>query len=290
MGVHPVGSSYLPGSPIPSGESEPLKELRVESSGLPVPRPNYEVVPPLPPLNELPVPRPKAQPAEQDAGPAVSTDASAKQPEDVPLIPALRCFIGKRPADAVNWLKQYSKADQELLLCLLPVIVRLAEGDWRTDPHETHVVVDRLTQTADKLRPLASLSIDNMCFCRRIDSFGRYDVLPSEYGFRPGEMVHVYVELQNFLSEQRDNSYRIRLSSYVEIRDMNNRLLWDYAFRENPIFSLSKRHDYFNKYEFPIPPHLTPGPYTLSLKVTDLATGRDAKRTLDFRVIPGTSP
>src|SRR5260370_20505757 len=102
------------------------------------------------------------------------------------------------------------------------------------------MLVDRLTQTADKLRPLASLSIDNMCFCRRISSFGRYDVLPSEYGFRPGEMVHIYVELQNFLSEQKGNTYGIQLSSYVEIRDLNNRLLWDYAFREKPTSSLTK--------------------------------------------------
>jgi hypothetical protein len=221
-----------------------------------------------------------------DAGAPAPTavEVQARPEEDPPLVAALRCFLRKRPAEAVVWLERYDKTNQDLLLCLLPLAARLAEGSLRQgDPHELTTVLSQLDGVSDSLQPLAELRVERMCFCRDIKKYGDYTPLEDDHGFKPQEWAQLYVEVQNFASEQEGNLYKVHLTSRGEIRDFQGKLAWCRDFPVEPDTSLTRRRDFFNTYTFVVP-KIPPGRYTLKLIVTDKLTHRRAERTLDFRV------
>ncbi len=250
-----------------------------------------------PPQTLPPADPPSSPPLAATAPPPAVMPRPPAAPE-VPLVAALRCFLDKRPDDALVLLQHYDKPNQDLLLCLLPLVARLTEGSLeRANSRDVSVEVEQLEKLLAPLRPRKPapseppLAIEQMCFCNRIEKFGVYEPLPRDHpGFRPGEMVQLYVELRNFASEYRDHVYLTHLSSSIEIQDYNKQRKWGYDFPEDrnpPDVSRTLRHDYFNNYRFSIPPHLAPGKYTLWLRVTDKGRqpARTAECSLDFQVI-----
>jgi hypothetical protein len=294
--------------------------------GSPTDGPNRPPVPPAPPENEPGGPHLRQNtyppPAEEAARgpeqtPPARTSQSPPAPEarpgptaanpvekpapEVPLVAALRCFLEKRPAEAVALLRQYDKPNQEVLLCLLPLAARLA-GDSldRAKPRDLTAFVEQLQNLEVPLRPRAELVIDKLVFCERIAGFGQYKPLPEGHAFRApvggrqGELVQVYAEVSNLASTLRDGAYETRVASSVHIYPADGvkpeLREWGYDFtdRNRPIRSLTLRRDFFNNYSFYVP-HLPPGNYKLTIRVIDMLTARSADKTLDFRVttLPG---
>jgi hypothetical protein len=231
-------------------------------------------------------------PIEQNAEPRTLPESKAKPAEDPPLLEAFRSFLNKQPDEAVRWLARYDKQSQELLLCLLPLAVRLSEGGWeRCDPREASNVVQQLDRVTDRvaapLRCRAPLSIKKMCFCTEIEDFGKYFPIPDSPAFQPGDFARVYVELQNLWDQPQGKAYSIHLASSVEIRDFHGGVPWSLTLPDHgPDLSYTQRHDFYHTYKFRVPRTLSPGLYTLLLKITDVSTGRTAAQTLDFRVVP----
>jgi hypothetical protein len=188
-------------------------------------------------------------------------------PEEPLLLRALRCYLNQKPEDAVAMLAPCDHGNQELLLCLMPLLVQLAEGG-KPSPQQTAVTLEELNSLMAPLRTRAPLVIDRMCFCQHIDSFGVYKPLPEGHECRSGEMVHVY----------------------VEVRDDHGNKVWGEKklLRDGPDQSQTLRQDYFDHYRICLP-ELKPGYYTLVIRVKDLATNRVARRSLDFRMdmLPG---
>jgi hypothetical protein len=224
---------------------------------------------------------------------AVIPVAAAKTSEDPPVLAALRCLLDKRPDEALGRLELYDKSNQELLLFLLPLIVRLTEGGLQQgDPQAMTVLLEELNSLTVPMRARAALTIENICFCKRIEAFGVYDPLPVDYRFRPGDRVRVYLELRNFTSRKCKNAagetrHVIDLVSTAEIRDYaGNKVAKDIVFeRARPDESRALRSDYFDTYQFCVP-DIPPGAYTVWIQVEDRGTrpARKARRSLDFRV------
>jgi hypothetical protein len=219
------------------------------------------------------------------------------KPEE-PLIAALRCFLDKQPAEAVDYLKGYDRANQEALLCLLPLAVRLSQGSLdEAGPQEAEEMVEQLHSLELPLRLRAPLRITRMCFCRWIKAFGHYEpVADGQATFeaggdgRPGGLVQVYAEVRNFTSTDQGPDHVTQLLSWGEIRDYaHGQLVARIPFPNPDDVSRSPRQDYFINYCFRVPANLPPGPYTLWIYVKDLAQpGRPpARRSLDFRVLAG---
>src|SRR5436190_2042196 len=78
---------------------------------------------------------------------------------------ALRCYMDRSPDEAIAHLQVGDPASQELLLSLLPVVARLAEGGKST-PRDTALVLDQLDTLVEPVRAKAALVIDKVCFCR----------------------------------------------------------------------------------------------------------------------------
>jgi hypothetical protein len=221
---------------------------------------------------------------------AAGSEARTKPVEDPPLIAALRCYLNRKPAEAVVWLERYDRLNQDLLLCLLPLVVRLSEGSLqKCDSRELTNVLAELERVRRLIQPAAQLVIDKMCFVKDVDKFGMYEKLDDEHEFQPGDLIEIYVELQNFsnVRDERTGLSAIRLKSEIQILDFNGRRVEinSFAGEERPDLSETPRHDFFINYFWQLPRSMPDGRYTLRLLVTDVPTKRQAERTLDFRVM-----
>jgi hypothetical protein len=232
-------------------------------------------------------------PIEQGADTGFHPDNKSKQPDDPPLLAAVRCLLNKQPADAAAWLASYDKPTQELLVGLLPLVVRLSESGWeRCDARQASALLKQLDRVERPLLNRAPLKIKKMRFCPsgsfvNIDGYGRYQALPDSHCFRPGDFVRVYVELENLWDRPQGNDYSVHLASSLIIYDLNGQVGYVSRFPSDPgpDFSHSERHDFYRIYNFRFPSSLRSGLYTLYLQVTDLTTERTATHTLDFRVL-----
>jgi hypothetical protein len=236
----------------------------------------------------LPVPG-QIAPAGSEANWPLSAPVLGSVQADPPLLAALRCFLDRRPENALACLQDLHRANQEVLLHLLPLAVRLGErGLDEVEAEEVAVEIEQLENVIALLRPRAALQLDQMCFCRRIDRYGVYEPLPAGYRFRPGELVQLYAEVRNFASTPQEGAHVTRLASRLEIHDYEGHIVWCRDFpedRQRPDVSRTPRHDYFNQYRFCVP-EIPAGAYTLWLYVTDKGCQpqRVARRSLDFRV------
>jgi hypothetical protein len=279
----------LPANAVDS-DSRP-KDSPIEQVRYPAPSASREFVPEPPRLSELPLSSQRPLPGESQPRPERVETQAKPAPEPV-VLSAMRCYLNKRPAQALLWLDHFDKPTQELLLYLLPLVARLGEGNLEhADRREIDALLVQLETMRAMLRLRADLVIDKMGFCSWIQEFGVYQPLEENHPFLPGDVIELYAELRNFSTEQIGKRYRIQVSSRVEIRDYRGKLIWSHAFddRDHPAVSRSLRSDFHNRYSFPIPADIPRGNYTLWLSVTDLPTGRTAKRSLDFRVVDSRS-
>lgn len=241
------------------------------------------------------------EPADLKAEPKVPSNPEpvvASKPEDDPaVVAALHFFLEKRPEEALLRLKNIDKANQDMLLGLLPLVARLGEGSLsQATPQELAALVDGLDGLLAPLRGRAPLAIEKACLCRWIGTYGVYEPMPPEHRFRHGERVLIYVQLKNFASAEEklpsgQVRHVIRLAGTAEILDEAGHKVLPRPIifqRQGPQAdeSRSPRHDYFDTYSFNVPEAIPPGLYTLCVRVEDRGTNppRAVQGSLDFRV------
>jgi hypothetical protein len=213
-----------------------------------------------------------------------------------PLVEALQCVLDDRHQEALRHLQAYDAETQEFYLRVLPILTNFAKK--RIDElsaQEVAVLNDQLQSVLATLRPRTELSIDRMCYCAWVHSYGVFQPLADGHAFvapgpdRPGDLVRLYVELRNFANVPRGDRYQTRLSSAIEFRDAKGKRVDGFKFKdEKPYESLSRVNDFHNTYSFPVP-DLPPGTYQIVLQITDETipgTRRVAHKTLEFRVTP----
>jgi hypothetical protein len=280
------------GVPAPADPYAPFAPPELATKNAPRPQPPEDRL--LPPTVALGPPADLAP--ESPSGANLEPVVAAKTPEDPALLAALRCFLEKRPEEAVCKLKDLDTANREALLGLLPAAARLAEGSLnQASPQEIAALVDSLERVLAPLRARAPLTIEKICFCRWIGNFGVYEPWPPEHRFRFGDPVHIYVQLRNFASTRQPTSsgaskHLIQLVSSAEICDEAGNKVWPVTLvfeRKGPQAneSWTLRHDYFETYTF-YAPKLPPGAYVLRVQVEDHGTQppRTVHESLDFRI------
>jgi hypothetical protein len=281
----PVASEQ---EPVP----KPLVKLDAGRDREPGPTtaPAKEALPPFLPPTPGPMP-PGDTTADKPASAGPAPAFAAKAADEPPLVAALRCCLDKRPADAVSRLAGDEKTNQELLLCVFSLAARLSEG--RLEPQDIAVVLEELNSVMVPLRSQAALTIDKLCFCKRIFTFGIYDPCPPDQRFRPGQLVYIYAEVRNCSRQKVERApgktvHVTDLSSTADIEDYAGHRVWPKQIvfkREKPDESRTPRQDYFDNYHFVVP-DLPPGAYKLWVQIEDVGTrpSRRARRSLDFYV------
>jgi len=205
------------------------------------------------------------------------------------LLSLARCYLENRPQDAVPELAKIDESSRLVLVSLLPLTVRAAEGKIsQSSPHEVARFVDGLQSVLGQFRPKAALLMDKYCFCRLIRGFGKIEALDPNPSFLPGEMVDVYLELRNVASrpyQSERGDFRTHLRSQLEIRNPSGQCVWGPQQFDKPDDTLTPQHDYYQHYRFQVP-NLPPGNYMLHLEVCDVPTARTVAQGLEFTVAP----
>lgn len=231
-----------------------------------------------------------------DPPPVVGAAAITASSDETMLIRAIKAFQSNRPDEAVDYLKRLDSTNQEVLLYLMPIMVRLGEGSLNAmTPDELAMLIDRLQTATGMLRSKASLRIDRAMFCRGVRKFADVDAYEPRHEFRSGDMVFLYAELKNFTCEENPNKrpgakageksagFAIRLGATLELRDARNGLVWRTDLSKND-FAQTPPQDYYHTYRFCVPDKLPPGVYTLWLTVIDKPSNRAIRKPIEMRV------
>src|SRR5205823_1013383 len=145
-------------------------------------------------------------------------------------------------------------------------------------------------------RARAPLALEKVCFCRTIKRFGVYEPLLPGHVFavggegRPGELVRLYLEVENFASRKSGSAHETALACTMVLKDGRNRIVWRQDRSVEVERSRSPRRDCYLPCYFYVPAKLPVGDYALTIQVTDLtgASGeetppqRSAARSLEF--------
>jgi hypothetical protein len=291
-------------------ETTDRPEPTMSHSQAPPVKPDVPAAPPVKP--DVAVAAPPVMAADlriqEDAPPAPPTDPPAPRPDipppparpDAPSVKALRALLERHPEEEVREpLKQHDPATRELMRGLLGSVAYLEQsgGIARISPEQLATLLDRVHALTVPLRPRAQLILDRMCFCKSIESFGKYRMCSlNPPTFQPGEEARVYLQVRNFASKPAGSCYKTVLKGQLEIYDETHRdrpsFQVNIAPQEDP--SQTPRQDFFVHIRFHVPLNCPPGSYTLWVTVEDwtdappgakaVAPSRKDRKSLDFRV------
>jgi hypothetical protein len=204
---------------------------------------------------------------------------------DPPLVRAVRAFQENKPDEAVEHLKAYDPATQQILLSILPPLARLADGKLQQmKPEEMDVLLDQVTRVPNMLRPRASLQAANVRLCREVHNFAHVEPFPDRHEFRPGDIVYLYMELANFsCTADPKGGYTVTLASSLELKDAAGAVVWRADPKEVPDRVSTPPQDYYRNFRLSIP-NVAAGTYALAVKTIDRPTGREVQREIEVRI------
>ncbi len=251
--------------------------------------PSVATIPDLPELPPIAVPG--------DAVPTQLPPAVAVVPvPEAPLVGILRAYVEGHPEAAMPLIQKLGKPNQELVLQLVPALVKASQmNPAQADPKELALVAEQFTGAANLLSKRAPMTIEKALFCRSVKNFGRYDALPENPTLKPETTNTIYFEFGNVPSEPSNRggfdgyitkltcSYRVLDSAgtALEIKTRTGEVKAE-PLETKVDFTQSPLRDYFLQLNFTAPSK--PGRYTVHFKVRDPETGREVIRALPFRV------
>ena len=221
--------------------------------------------------------------------------APAPIPE-APLVGILRAYVEGHPEAAMPLIQKLGKPNQELVLQLVPALVKASQlNPAQADPKELAMVAEQLSGAATLLSKRAPMTIEKAVFCRSVTNFGRYEPFPENPFLKPGTLNTIYFEFGNVPSEPANRNglegYLTKLSCSYRVCDSTGGPL-EIKTRHGEVklepietkldFTQSPLRDYFLQLNFTAPSK--PGAYTVHFKVKDLDNGREVVRSLPFRV------
>ena len=209
-----------------------------------------------------------------------------------PLLGIVRAHLEGRTEKALELIKKLEPTNQELVLALLPVLVRAATADLAADPTATALLADQLRVAAERLAPRAALIVENVSLCRKFSGFASYEPWPEGQPYRPNDQAFLYLEVRNLVSQPamgpRGETHLTYARATVEVRDSYGHLV-DQPDRDNwqrrvPVVRFEDKkytrgpiQDYYILYGFAVP--MTPGVYTVTVELRDPAGRRSVKTT-----------
>jgi hypothetical protein len=228
--------------------------------------------------------------------PPTVIETSKAAPADPKLVAVVRAFLDDRPDLAKKHLDGLDAPNQEVLLQLIPALVRASQTNLAQPNTEIGDLARQVEAALAVLSARAPLAVEKACFCRAVRNFARYEPLPDRHAFAAGTWAEVYVEVKNVpsipaSSPTEGEGFLTRLVCTLQVRDAAGAVvpLPDQTNKPVPTLHDDKRdftrgpiRDYFLLFRFRSP--TKPGAYTVTFEVQDPASGRAVSRTMPFRV------
>ncbi len=202
---------------------------------------------------------------------------------------ALHCLLNKQTEEAINILKScFDPARQEYIMQLLIASTAINENKGnQLSPEEKTLLEQQLQSLLAALRQRGELTIDTMCLVEKCEGYGRFKPVSPDHAFQPLERVLIYVGLRNLAGKAGARGYETVLNGTVSIQNAAG----DKPYRitdpnDNAVNGPTPRFDWFEVYNFAIPPDIPPGRYKLTIEIVDKTeqAHRIAKQHVDFVV------
>jgi hypothetical protein len=194
-------------------------------------------------------------------------------------------LLSGQPARSLEPIAGLDPADQEFWQEVFWGMSSYFDRNTIADPRDRATqTIAQLRAAVHKLQEKSKLELRNVSFCNKIENYGRYERFKRDE-FTAGQPVLLYAEVDNFKSEPTtDGPYRAILKSTIEIFDASGKLVQTMPFAPTEDLCASPRRDYYNSYEFSIPPGIALGPHQLKLTVEDQLSQKMASYTVNFTV------
>ena len=143
-----------------------------------------------------------------------------------------------------------------------------------------------LADALAKLGATCPLSVRNLAFCSRIQSYGcitQFD----HYDFTPGQRVLLYAEVENLSSEAKPQGIHTSLRASYLILDSRGQRVAEDEFTVAEEYCRNVRRDYFVGYEIHLPDRIYPGKHTLKLMIEDLKSRKFGESSIEFTIKKG---
>ncbi|MFO1093819.1 MAG: hypothetical protein U0992_10980 [Planctomycetaceae bacterium] len=196
-------------------------------------------------------------------------------------------LMADEPQRAQAAIPGLNPSEQEFWTALFWAVSNYFDGQALPDAAErAALTLQQLDYAQSRLEQQAALQLKNVSFCYKINSFGNFESWQRD-AFRPGQTVLLYAEVSNFASRPTpQGQFTTRLKSIIEIRrgSAEGEVLEQNALSPTEDVCRSPRRDYFHSYTIDLPQYLSPGPYTLVLKVEDEYSGKTATHPISFLI------
>ena len=230
----------------------------------------------------------KEKPAEEVLAPKI----------DAPLVAAVGAFQAGNPDAAIEQLKAFDKPNQELLLQLIPPLVRVSQLNLnQPDPEETGTLARQFESAAAVLTKRTGLTVKKAVLCLKVNGYGQFTPVRDRNDLRRRELYFVYLEVGNVPCEPHtrgdgQSGYQTRLDVSMQVKDELGQVIEIIDAKtgqtgakstdEKTQFSLSAVRDYHVTAQLQTPAR--PGGYTVTMEVRDPKTGTVVSRQVPFRV------
>ena len=198
-------------------------------------------------------------------------------------------LIAGRSAESIRVIELLPEKEQEFWQSMMLAMESYRRSDDSAARTEQLTETLAYVRTASRqLQPLSTMKIRRLNFCNRIDGFGAFSVFPTS-DFNAGQPLLLYAEIENYRSElTSDGQYRSEFAAMIEFfREGETEPIASRTIQLPEIEDLcsAERTDYFQSYELTVP-SLSPGKYTLRLRVRDQLSLQTATTDLPFDIRP----
>lgn len=225
-------------------------------------------------------------------------DARPLPKNDPPLVAVVGAFHAGDPEAAVEHLNAFEKPNQELLLQLIPPLVRISQMNLnQPDTEEAATLARQFEAAAAVLTKRTGLNIKKSAICSNVDGFGRYTPVRDRNDLRRQYLNFVYLEVGNVPCEphtRRDGAegFQTRLDVSMQVKDELGQVIeiidaktgraGPKSTDEKADFSWSPVREYYITARLQTPTR--PGGYTVTMELRDPKTGTVVSRQIPFRV------
>ncbi|MEM6798432.1 MAG: hypothetical protein AAF589_02870 [Planctomycetota bacterium] len=138
-----------------------------------------------------------------------------------------------------------------------------------------------------KLQQIGSLTVRNLRFCDEVFAYGGYKQRRTRR-FQPGEEATLYLEVENFRTEETDDGYHTAIGTSYRVLDASGNRVDSREFPTVDDYCLSRRRDFYIQYGITLPERVYPGEYQLELTLTDELGNKIGKASIDFEIVEPT--
>ncbi|WP_425398011.1 hypothetical protein [Aeoliella sp.] len=197
-------------------------------------------------------------------------------------------------------LMQLVAGDQDLALEPIPGLTPTEQSYWKNQlfaiatllDHEAMpeeqaraaLAAEQLSEAAARLGELSDLELRNMSFCEKVYGFGDYRKHQFD-GYKAGQQVKLYAEVDNFRSESDEKGYHTSLATSYEVLDQAGNLVEGGEFAIVEDYCSRKRQDFYIEYTVHIPKQIYPSKYELRLTMRDRLSGKIGKSSVMFEIV-----